>query len=146
MVRYVQPRLAPDETVLFTQRGYFPIGATVFSAYGALLVLTTSRLLFAPVRIWKIRNPAEAWVRGKSMNLPDVTAAEPASGARLTISSRYGDTVSFCAVLPTGPGFVWQVRDAVPCRDETVRQVRQAIRVTGTGSGAADVGDGGAWR
>ncbi|RAO27170.1 hypothetical protein PSN13_06086 [Micromonospora saelicesensis] len=146
MVRYAQPQLAPDERILFTQRGYFPIGGTVFSAYGALLVLTTRRLLFAPARIWKIHNPLEAWVRGRSMRLQDVTAAEPASGARLTISSRYGDTVSFCVILPTGPGFVWQVRDAVPYRDETVRQIRQAIRITGAGSGAADVGDGGAWR
>ncbi|MGC5286487.1 hypothetical protein [Micromonospora sp. DT231] len=124
----MQPQLASDEPVLFTQRGYFPFGGTVFSAYGALLVLTTRRLLFAPARIWKIPNPGEAWVRAKSMRLPDVTAVEPASGARLTISSRYGDTVSFCAILPTGPGFVWQARDAVPYRDETVRRIRQAVR------------------
>ncbi|MBQ1038614.1 hypothetical protein [Micromonospora sp. C81] len=146
MLRYVQPQLAPDERILFTQRGYLPIGGTVFSAYGALLVLTTRRLLFAPAQIWRIRNPAEAWVRAKSTSLPDVTAAEPASGARLTISSRYGDTVSFCAILPTGLGFVWQVRDAVPYRDETVRRIREAIRITGAGWDATDVGDGGAWR
>ncbi|MEO3773165.1 hypothetical protein [Micromonospora sp. B9E7] len=128
MLRYAQPRLASDERILFSQRGYLPLGATPLSAHGALLILTTGRLLFAPSRIWKIRNPAEGWVRAKSMSLSDVTAAEPASGARLTISSRYGDTVSFCAILPTGPGFVWQVRDAVPYRDETVRRIRQAIR------------------
>ncbi|SCG43005.1 hypothetical protein [Micromonospora zamorensis] len=146
MLKYVQPQLAPDERILFTQRGYFPFGGTVFSAYGALLILTTRRLLFAPARIWKIHNPGEVWVRAKSMSLPDVTAAEPASGARLTISSRYGETVSFGAILPTGLGFVWQLRDAVPYRDETVRRIREAIRITGAGSDAADVGDGGAWR
>ncbi|WP_433554843.1 hypothetical protein ACQP08_10945 [Micromonospora zamorensis] len=146
MLKYVQPQLAPDERILFTQRGYFPFGGTVFSAYGALLILTTRRLLFAPARIWKIHNPGEVWVRAKSMSLPDVTAAEPASGARLTIISRYGETVSFGAILPTGLGFVWQMRDAVPYRDETVRRIREAIRITGAGSDAADVGDGGAWR
>ncbi|MFI6068856.1 hypothetical protein ACIA47_26805 [Micromonospora sp. NPDC051227] len=127
--------MAPDERILFTQRGYLPIGATPLSAYGALLILTTGRLLFAPARIWKIRNPGEAWVRAKSMSLSDVTTADPASGARLTISSRYGDTVSFCAVLPTGLGFIWQVRDAVPYRDEAVRRIREAIRITGVGGG-----------
>ncbi|WFF03988.1 hypothetical protein [Micromonospora sp. WMMD964] len=141
---YAQPRLASDERILFSQRGYLPFGATPLSACGAMLVLTTRRLLFAPVRIWRIRNPVEGWVRAKSMSLSDVAAADPASGARLTISSRYGDTVSFCAILPTGLGFVWHVRDAVPYRDETVRRIREAIRSSGSGPGPAEVGDGGA--
>ncbi|MGW5576839.1 hypothetical protein [Micromonospora chokoriensis] len=143
MLRYTQPRLASDERILFSQRGYLPFGATPLSACGAMLILTTRRLLFAPVRIWGIRNPVEGWVRAKSMSLSDVTAADPATGARLTISSRYGDTVSFCAILPTGPGFLWQARDAVPYRDETVRRIRQAMRSSGSGPGAAEVGDGG---
>ncbi|SCF26068.1 hypothetical protein [Micromonospora chokoriensis] len=142
-MRFVQPRLASDERILFSQRGYFPFGATPLSAAGALLIITNRRLLFAPVRIWRIRNPVEDWVRAKSMSLSDVTAAEPASGARLTISSRYGDTVSFCTVLPTGVGFLWQARDAVPYRDETVRRIREAMRISGSGPGPAEAGDGG---
>ncbi|MFG1871699.1 hypothetical protein [Micromonospora arborensis] len=142
MLRYAQPPLASDERVVFTQRGYIPAGESAFSVSGALLILTTERLLFAPVRIWGIRSFFEPWVRAKSMDLRNVTSVQPGSGARLTITSRFGATVSFCAILPTGPGLVWQVRDAVPYRDETVRRIRQASRVSGPGSSAADAGGG----
>lgn len=132
MLRYVQPRLAPDERIVFTQRGYFPFGRSVLSVSGALLILTTRRLLFAPVRIWGIPHSfAESWVRAKSMSLSDVTGVEPAAGARLTISSRFGDTVSFCAILPTGLGYLWQAQDAVPYRDEVVRRIREATAIGG---------------
>ncbi|MEU4336248.1 hypothetical protein AB0F59_16745 [Micromonospora lupini] len=138
MLTYAQPPLATDERVVFTQRGYIPAGETALSVFGALLILTTERLLFAPVRIWGIGSFFEPWIRAKSMDLRNVTSVRPGPGARLTITSRFGDTVSFCAILPTGPGLVWQARKAVPYRDETVRQIRQASRVSGPGSSAAD--------
>ncbi|MEU5784463.1 hypothetical protein [Micromonospora lupini] len=143
MLTYAQPPLATNERVVFTQRGYIPAGQTAFSVFGALLILTTERLLFAPVRIWGIGSFFEPWIRAKWMDLRNVTSVQPGPGARLTITSRFGDTVAFCAILPTGPGLVWQARKAVPYRDETVRQIRQASRVSGPGSSAADA-DGGA--
>ncbi|MFY1620548.1 hypothetical protein [Micromonospora sp. WMMD736] len=133
-----------DERIVFTQRGYFPFGTTSLSMTGVLLTLTTRRLLFAPVRVWGFRSFGESWVRAKSMNLQDVTAVEPAAGARLTISSRFGDSVSFVVVLPTGVGPVWQALAAVPYRDETVRRIRAACGLGGPGSRAAESGDGGA--
>ncbi|MFC5922319.1 hypothetical protein [Micromonospora vulcania] len=134
MLSYAQPRLAPDERIVFTQRGYFPFGRSVFSVSGALLIITTRRLLFAPVRVWGVRSFVESWIRAKSMSLADVTGVQPADGARLTISSRFGETVAFCVILPTGPGYVWQARDAVPYRDEAVRRIREVTRLSGPGA------------
>lgn len=144
MLRYAPLRLAADERIVFTQRGYFPFGTTSLNMAGAQLTITTRRLLFAPVRVWGIRSFGESWIRARSMSLQDVTAVEPAAGARLTISSRFGDSVSFVAILPTGVGPVWQARAAVPYRDETVRRIRAACGLDEPGSRAAESGDGGA--
>ncbi|MGC4767544.1 hypothetical protein ACLQ25_00965 [Micromonospora sp. DT44] len=144
MLRFAPLRLAADERIVFTRRGYFPIGTTSLSTTGVLLTITTRRLLFAPVRVWGIRSFAESWVRAQSMSLPDVATVEPAAGARLTITSQFGDTVSFVAILPTGVGLPWQARAAVPYRDETVRRIRAACGLGEPGSRAAESGDGGA--
>ncbi|MEU8219100.1 hypothetical protein AB0C47_25435 [Micromonospora taraxaci] len=58
-----------------------------------------------------------------------------ASDERILISQR--------GYLPTGPGFLWQARDAVTYRDETVRRIREAMRISGSGPGPAEAGDGG---
>jgi hypothetical protein len=144
VLRFAPLRLAADERIVFTQRGYFPFGTTSLSMTGVLLTITTRRLLFAPVRLWGIRSFGESWVRARSMSLQDVTAVEPVAGARLTITSRFGDSVPFVAILPTGVGLPWQARAAVPYRDETVRRIREACGLDETGSRAAESGYGGA--
>ncbi|MEV4385386.1 hypothetical protein AB0J68_06600 [Micromonospora sp. NPDC049580] len=144
MLRYAPLRLAADERIVFTQRGYIPFGTTSLSMAGVLLTITTRRLLFAPVRVWGLRSFGESWVRAKSISLQDVTGVKPAAGARLTIRSRFGDSVSFVAILPTGVGPVWQSRAAVPYRDETVRRIREACGLGEPGSRAAESDDGGA--
>ncbi|WP_422739367.1 hypothetical protein ACN263_09105 [Micromonospora sp. WMMD729] len=136
--------MAADERIVFTQRGYLPFGTTSLSRKGVLLTITTRRLLFAPVRVWGLRSFGESWVRAQSMSLQDVTALVPAAGARLTISSRFGDSVSFVAILPTGVGFVWQAGAAVPYRDETVRRIRESCGLGEPGSRVVEPGDGGA--
>lgn len=128
---YAVPELVSGEQVLFTQRAYIPVATTSLSAVGVLIVLTNFRLLFAPRRVVGLPVIGRSASRRRSANLSDIISVKPAGDGAIDLSTIFEGKFSI-RILPPKGNSIWSVRHAGPCRDETVRRIREACEEAAT--------------